>query len=77
MQTGVGRGLPEKSKVLRDTGLLQHAIRGVSREDFLIHREAPLCDRAEPDLMISPARPLEITSLCAKKLLRLGRVTDH
>src|ERR1035441_9150406 len=55
-----------KSKLLRDTGLSQYRVGGVSGEDFAVHRETPFF-----------AWPLEVTSMHTKYLLQGRSVTGH
>ena len=57
-----------ESELLHDTGLSQHRIRGVPRQNLLVYWKAPLSHRAVPDFMVSPARLLKVT---------FWRVTGH
>ncbi len=60
MQDGLDTG---KSKLLRDTGLSQYRVGGVSGKDLAVHGETPFRDRTVPDFVVTFAWSLEATSL--------------
>jgi hypothetical protein len=48
---------PRKSKLLRDTGLSQHRVGGVTGQDLPVDGKPPFRNRAIPDFMVaSPVR---------------------
>src|ERR1019366_6173975 len=63
----------EESELLRDAGLPQHRIRGVPREDLLVYGKTPQSDWAIPDLMVSAAGPVKVTTVSAENLLHPWR----
>ena len=64
-----GESCRRKSKLLRDAGLSQHRVGGVTGKDFPVHEEMPFRDRAVPDFMVTLARPLKVTSVRTENLL--------
>jgi hypothetical protein len=66
-----------KSELLRDTGLPQHRIGGMPREDLLVYGETALRDRAVPDFMVAAAGSLKVTSVSAENLLHPWREAGH
>src|ERR1035437_6951592 len=67
----------EESELLRDAGLPQHRIRGVTREDLLVYGKTPQSDWAIPDLMVSAAGPVKVTTVSAENLLHPWREAGH
>lgn len=67
----------ERSELLRDTGLPQHSICGVPREDLLVHWKASLSDGAVPDFVVSPAGSLKLASVSGENLLHPHREAGH
>lgn len=59
-----------RSELLRETSLFEHSVCGMAGQNFLIDRKSPLIERAVPDFVVAPPRPLKITSLLAENLLK-------
>ena len=62
---------------LWNSGLLQHSVGSVARQDFMVYREFALCDWAEPDFMVALACAVETTAVLAEDFLDFGRVVRH
>jgi hypothetical protein len=60
-----------RSEVLVNAGLLQDGIRGVPRLDLSVYDKSALRDRAEPDLMVTFALPLEMAAVSEQEFLEL------
>jgi len=65
------------SELLGDTSLLQNAVCGVPRQNFVVHREVPLRDRAVPNLVIATSGSIITTTMGAKDVFQFRRVADH
>jgi len=69
--------LVSASKLLRDTGLSQYCVSGVSGQDLAVHWETPLRDRTVPDFMVTFAWPLEVASMGTKNFLHAWGEAGH
>jgi len=62
---------------LWNPGLLQHRVRCVARQDFMVYRELAFCDWAEPNFMVALTRAVEMTTVLVEDFLDFGRVVRH
>lgn len=66
-----------RSEGFRQTRLLQRFIGGVARFRTVIDGEMAVCDRAEPDFVITFARPYVMTSGRVQQCLEFPKVARH
>jgi hypothetical protein len=73
----VQRQLQSRLKPLRQAGLFQSFVGGVARLNRAVDRKADVRDWTEPDLMIAPALPDELTAGVAQQLSQFATIVRH
>ena len=61
----------------RNTSLFQHCVGSVTGKDLPVHRKTPICNWAEPNLMVTSARPLKLKAMQTENFLYARSVTGH
>src|SRR4051794_2986751 len=65
------------SKCLTQSGVLENAVGGVTRDDLSVDRKCRVGDRAIPDFVIALALPDKVTPRLAEKASHLAREVSH
>ena len=66
-----------RSKRLRQAGILEHSIGGVTRHNLAVHRERRVRDGAVPDFVIAFALPYEVATSLAENAPDLAGKVGH